>query len=270
MAPLLRSELFRLTHRMMTRVMLLAMVALIVGAYVLLWSSSGSLSEAEQLDQEEHLRLANAPEYGMDIAYQVGFLLSVILASSSIATEYGWGTIRTVLARTDSRSAFLGAKLLAVVVFIGVSTLTGAASVFAGSAIVTAAGGLDAQLDGGFATRALLSCGRVFVVLIPYASLGFLVALWSRTTAAGIVVVVVAFYAEVLLTPLFEADGAFSWFPEDWLIYRNVRAILELNSPAPDLSFPDAWFGLGVLAVYSTGFVAAAFWRFNTRDVTLS
>jgi ABC-type transport system involved in multi-copper enzyme maturation permease subunit len=270
MLPLLRSELFRLTHRMMTRVMLLAMVVLVVGTYVLLWATSGSLSEADLVSQKDDLRLANAPEYGMAIAYQVGFLLSIVLAGSSIATEYGWGTIRTLLSRTESRSAFLVAKLLAILVFIACSALVGAASVLAGSAIVAAAGDLNTHLDGGFASRALLSCGRVFVVLIPYASLSFLVALWSRTTAAGIVVVVVAFYAEVLLTPLFEAGGAVSWFPEDGLIFRNIRAILETNSLTPDPSFPSAWSGLAVLAVYSAVFLSAAVWRFNSRDVTLS
>lgn len=270
MLPLLRSELFRMTHRMMTRVMLLAIVALIIGGYVLLWSSSGALSETDLAAQEDHLRLANAPEYGMDIAYQVGFLVSMVLSSSSIATEYGWGTIRTMLARTDSRSAFLLAKLLAVATFIAVSALIGAFSVLAGSGIVTFAGDLDSHLGSGFMTRALLSPARMFVVLIPYASLSFLVALWSRTTAAGIVTVVVAFYAEVLLTPLFQARGAFSWFPEDWLIYRNITAILEMNSAAPAPGMPNAWLGLGILAVYSAGFWAAAFWRFNSRDVTLN
>ncbi len=270
MLPLLYSELFRMTHRMMMRVMLLAMVALVVGAYVLLWSSSGSLSETELAEQEDHLRLANAPEFGMDIAYQVGFLTSAILSSSLIATEYGWGTIRTILARTGSRSNLLLAKLLTVTAFLALIALVGAISVLTGSALVTFVGGLDAHLGSGFVSRALLSPARMFLVLIPYASLAFLVALWSRTTAAGIVTVVVAFYAEVLLTPLFQTEGAFSWFPEDWLIYNNIRAILEMNSVSPDPSLPDAWFGLGILAVYSVSFWAAAFWRFNSRDVTLN
>ena len=206
----------------------------------------------------------------MDIAAQAGLLISIVLSSSLIATEYGWGTIRTLLARTDSRSAFLLAKLLAVGIFIAVAALVGAFSAFAGSAIVTFAGGLDAHLDGGFASRAVLSPARMFVVVAPYASLAFLVALWSRTTAAGIVTVVVAFYAEVLLLPLFQAGGAFSWFPEDWLIYRNISAILDMNSVSPDPALPNAWLGLGILAAYSAVFWGAAFWRFNSRDVTLN
>jgi ABC-2 type transport system permease protein len=270
MIPLLRSELFRMTHRMMTRVTLLAMAALVIGTYVLLWSSSGSLSPSELADQKDHMRLVNAPGYGVDIAYQVGSLISIIVAASSIATEYGWGTIRTVLARTESRSNFLMAKLFAIVIFIAISALVGVASALAGSAIVTSTGDLNTQLGSGFASRALLSLVRMVVVLIPYASLAFLVALWTRTTAAGIVVVVVAFYTEVLLTPLFEAGGAFSWFPEDLLIYRNIRAVLELNSVVPDPSYPNAWLGLGVLSAFSAVFWFAAFWRFKTRDVTLN
>ncbi len=127
------AEVFRLTHRMMPKVMVLGMVVLVVGAYLLLWFSSSSLSEADLANQKEHLRIASAPRYGMDVVYQVTMLLSVVLASSSIATEYGWGTIRAILAKTESRWAFLSAKLLAILTFIAVLSIAGVGSVLAGS-----------------------------------------------------------------------------------------------------------------------------------------
>ncbi len=270
MIHLLRSEVFRLTHRMMPKVMLLLMAVLLIATYLLLWSTSGSLSETDLAQQEDHLRLANAPKYGMDIAYQVGVLIVVILAASSIATEYSWGTIRTVLARTGHRYGFLFAKLSAIGIFILSTAIVGAFGVAIGSLLVTALGGLEWDLGNAFLERAGMAPLRMAIVLLPYASLSFLVALWSRTTAAGIVVVVVAFYAEVLLMPLFQAGGAFSWFPENVLIYENIKAVLETNAIAPDPSLSNAWLSAGVLAGYTAVFLAAATWRFGSRDVTLN
>lgn len=267
---LLRSELFRLTHRLMPMVMLLLMFAVITGAYILLWSASGSLDAAERAKQEDHLRLVNAPEYGMDVAVQLGVLMTTILAASSIATEYGWGTIRTMLARTGRRSDFLAAKVVAVLLFAVALSIVGAISVAAGSSIVTVAGGLAWELDGGFAERAALAPVRMLIVIVPYATLGFLVASWSRTTAAGIVAVVVVFYAEVLLEPLLQSGGAFSVFPENALIFRNISAVLDQNAIGRDASLPDAWQAVGVLGVYVSVFLGTAFWRFRSRDVTLA
>jgi ABC-2 type transport system permease protein len=255
---------------MLPKMMLVLMGTLLIASYLLLWSTTSSLSASEVAQQEDHLRLANAPKYGMDIAYQVGVLITVIVAASSIATEYTWGTIRTVLARTGHRFAFLLAKLSAIGIFIVGTAIVGALGVAIGSLLVTVFGGLDSNLGKAFLERAGLAPLRMVIVLLPYASLSFLVALWSRTTAAGIVVVVVAFYAEVLFMPMFQAGGALSWFPENALIYENIKAVLEVNAITPDQSLPNAWLGTGVLAAYTAAFLALAGWRFGTRDVTLN
>ena len=82
---LLESELFRLNRRMMTRVTLALLAAIVIAAYVLLWSTSGSLDETALAELKDHLRLTNAPKYGMDIAYQMGMLISVVVAASTMA-----------------------------------------------------------------------------------------------------------------------------------------------------------------------------------------
>lgn len=265
---LYRSEIFRLTHRMMPKVMVLALVALVVGAYLLLWFSSSSLSEADLARQKEHLRLANSPKYGMDIVYQITMLVTVVLASSSIATEYGWGTIRAIVAKTESRAAFLSAKLLATLTFIVVMSVAGVACVLAGSAAVTVIGGLESSPGHDFLVRVLGSVARNVIVLVPYVTLGFLASLWFRATAAGVALVIVVFYTDVLLTPLTTTGGALSWFPENALIYRNIQGVLGANALQPAGDLPSAWLGAVVLAVYSLIFVALSFWRFETRDVS--
>lgn len=84
-----------------------------------------SLDEAELSRQEENLRTASAPKYGMDMVYQAGFLMTAILAASSIATENQWGTIRTILSRTGNRVGFLSAKMIAVLLFAVTLSIAG-------------------------------------------------------------------------------------------------------------------------------------------------
>ncbi len=265
---LYRSEVFRLTHRMMPKVMVLALVLLVVGGYLLLWFSSSSLSEADLASQKEHLSLASAPKYGMDIVYQVTMLVSVVLASSSIATEYGWGTIRVILSKTERRWAFLGAKLLAILTFIAVISVIGMGAVLIGSGAVTAIGGLDSSLGHDFLIRVLGALVRNGIAVLPYVTLAFLASLWFRATAAGVALVIVVFYADVLMTPLTESGGALSWFPENVLIYRNIRAVLDANALQRATDLPTAWQGAAVLAVFALVFAALSFWRFETRDVS--
>jgi ABC-type transport system involved in multi-copper enzyme maturation permease subunit len=251
----------------MTWVMALLVFITPAAAYAVLWATSGSLSEADLRDLEENLSLGRITDEGGFIVYQVGVLISVVMASSLIATEYRWGTLRAVLARIESRSQFLAAKLICLTGFMAVVAFAGIAGALAGSGMVTLAGGLDTNTAAGFVTDLLAAPLRIGFTWIAYTSLAFAVALWSRSTAAGIVVVVVAFYAEVLLTPLFESGGPLPWFPEDALIYRNVLAILDVSAHDRDATLPNVWQSAGVLLAYAIVPASAAFGVFASRDV---
>ncbi len=116
--------------------------------------------------------------------------------------------------------------------------------------------------------RVLNATVRNGIVILPYTTLAFLASLWFRATAAGVALVIVVFYTDVLLTPLTTVGGALSWFPENVLIYRNIRAVLDANALERAGDLPSAWQGTAVLAVFTLVFVALSFWRFETRDVS--
>jgi ABC-type transport system involved in multi-copper enzyme maturation permease subunit len=251
-------------RRLITRIMLLAMAAVIAGAYLVQAAPDPSTDAGVSL---ENLRLENAPDLGLRMVLQIGLVTSVVLAASSIATEYGWGTIRSVLSRVDRHSSFLTAKLTSAVLFAAVMVAVGSLVAFGASAAVTNWRDLDSGAGPDAASRFLLGPVRVFVATLPYLSLAFLVALWSRTTAAGFGVVIAAFYLDVLLGPLFEAGNALAWVPENALIWRNVSALLEANSLTPDAGLPEPSMAAAVLLGYTAIFIALAYWRFSTRDV---
>ncbi len=261
MPAILRCELFKLTHRLMPRVLLLLMAGGLLGGYLLL----GALP-ADRGSDLDSLRLGHVVDDGMFIVYQLGMVLAVTLASSTIGSEYGWGTIRTVLPRTSGRSSFLTAKLVSLVLFATVSVLVGFAAAVTGSTAVTELHNLDGSLGPGFAGDLVASAGKATWAILPYGALAFAVALWSRSTAAGVAIPIVAFYAEVLLTPLFASIGALGWIP-DVGIYNNITVLLDAHTLVPRSDLHGAWPAAAVLGAYLAAFTAIAFGRFLTRDV---
>ena len=261
MLSLLRCELFKLTHRMMTRVLLLLVVGGPLAAYLLL----GALPEDGASDLT-NLRIGQVTDDGMFIVYQVGMILAVTLAASTIATEYGWGTIRTLLPRTAGRSAFLTVKLTSLGLFVVVTVLLGFAASLLGSALVTELRDLDSSLGPNFFGHVLESLAKTMLAILPYAALAFVVALWTRSSAAGIAIPIIAFYAEVLLTPLFSSTGALDWLPNAG-IYNNITVLLDSHTLVPKGDLLAPWQAAGVLAAYVTTFVSLAYGRFLTRDV---
>jgi ABC-type transport system involved in multi-copper enzyme maturation permease subunit len=109
--------------------------------------------------------------------------------------------------------------------------------------------------------------------MLPYLALSFLVALWFRSTAAGITAGLVVFLLEGLLVQLLATVGGPLAHVPDALLSRNTSAITALNSAGTGSSslpsdLPNVWQATGVLAAYIVAFLALAYWRFSNRDVT--
>jgi ABC-2 type transport system permease protein len=264
MLPLLRSELFKLSHRMMTRVLLFLAVAAPLGAYLLL----GATGDAKESDVVSDLRVGAVHDNGMFIVYQVGVVAAIVLAASSIASEFTWGTIRTLLPRTAGRAPLITAKLSVLALFVAAAVLLGFVAALAGSVVITNVRDLDSSTGSNFVGKLLLSMLRAGFVILPYASMAFLIALWSRSSAAGIAIPIVVFYAEVLLTPAFTSIGALDWLPKALIYSANISSLLDSDTVLSKAELPGHWQAAGVLAAYVGGFVSLAYWRFLTRDVT--
>jgi len=264
MKPLLASELFRLRRRLLPKAMLLIIVGLLIGVYLVQSAPDPSTEAGANVGD---LRFAEVPGNGLPMVFQLVMVMSVVLAASSIATEYGWGTIRTLLSRTGSRPAFLTAKLIGVAAFTLLALILAVTTVYAASYAVSLWRDLGTSAGEDAASRFLLGPVRVLVATLPYISLSFLAGLWTRTTAAGFGAVVIVFYLDVLLGPLFEAGEVLSWVPEDLLIWQNVSGLLDASELQNTASTPDAWPAAAVLLVYTAVFLGLAHWRFLTRDV---
>jgi ABC-2 type transport system permease protein len=281
MTGLLRSEIFRLSGRGMPRILLLILVAGIVGLYLLLWVAvqateqqpNGTTANVDEL--RNSLRVVAVRDTGLTMVAQVGSVLVVILAASIIATEFGWGTIRTIVPRSPGRGAFLTAKLITVALFLVLVVVLGWLAALLGSAIVTAIGNLDTGMGNQFLGRTLASIGRTAYTIVPYAALSFALALLARSTAAGVGIGLAVLFLEGLITSLISGAGGplerVPWF----LLSANVQAVIAPN--AEDIpgtvtrttvtDLPNIWQAAAVLAAYTAVFVGVAYWRFRARDI---
>ena len=279
MTALLRSELFRLSRRLMPRILLVILAALIIVIYLILWvivrNPPPETSARELDDLRSSIELDGVRETGLDLVRQVGSVLGVILGASIISTEFTSGTIRTILPRATGRSPFLTAKLLTLLLFVVLVVVLGFLVALLASGLVTALEDLDSDVGAGFAGSSLAAMGRTAFVMLPYVAFSFMVALWTRSTAVGIGIGLSILFLEGLAGSLMTAiGGPLARVPEA-LLSENVRAITEANDRGDDSAFlppdnglPGIWRAAGVLTLYTAAFIALAYWRFRSRDIT--
>jgi ABC-2 type transport system permease protein len=110
---------------------------------------------------------------------QLGALAAIALAMGAVAGELDRGTAALVLAQPVSRSVFLGAKLAAIAIVLGVSTLAAIGVAWIYTALL-----FEPMPIGGWVALALLD----WLALCAWAAFAFLAsaATGSTTAAAGL------------------------------------------------------------------------------------
>jgi ABC-type transport system involved in multi-copper enzyme maturation permease subunit len=269
MLALLRSELFRLNRRWMPRVLLLIVVAGVVLVYLLIWLSFATAEGGDVDEIGDDLTVAQAAGTGLDIVYFFATIVGVIMGASIVGTEYGWGTIRAILPRARSRLAFIAGKLAALALFDLVLVVVGYLAALAMSGIISAAEGLSNDSGGNVLGEALTAIGRSVYVLLPYTALAFVIAVLTRSNAAGIAIGLVVLFAEtIVLSIVTELTDLFDWL-DDLLISENVDAIVASNAGrTASNDLPNPWLAALILALWIAGFAAVAIAVFQRRDVT--
>jgi ABC-type transport system involved in multi-copper enzyme maturation permease subunit len=280
MLRLLHSEWFRLRHRAMPWLLLGIFLGVVLLIYLLMWFVLGSNStttagELSRTQLRDTLRIGAVNDSGLQRVEQFGLVFTVILAASIIATEFSWGTIRTILPRSSGRAAFLTTKLIMSVAFAAVVILAGFAVSLATSAGVTWAEGLDSSLGSNFALYSLLGMGRVLFVMLPFIAIAAAVSLWTRSSAAAIGVTLgVMFLEPVIMSVVSAAGGFLAHLPELFFI-RNVNAVLDFGQAGgreggifgEGTNLPNAWQAAAVLLAYTTVFCGLAYRRFLKHDI---
>ena len=238
----------------------------------------------DQIEEEARFRdntrqtfvLPDSLSNGLAVAHSIGVILIMILASSVLGTEYGWGTLRAVLTRGINRWQFLGAKALSLLLFgaggfIIVALTVAVSSLIAASLLVDDGGLAD---SGQWSTVAVVF-GKAVYGLVPYAILALFLSVLTSSSSMGIAFSLAYFFVESILVQIL--GGLFDWFSNvtdlllgpsvtSWITETGIRttgegAMFPVNDTSSQL---HAFF---VITAYIIVLGAAAFWLFLRKDI---
>ncbi len=195
----------------------------------------------------------------------IGPLLIMILAASLVGTEYGWGTLRTVLSGGTARWTFLSAKLLVLVLLcacglIAVSLASVASSLAATLLPPDEPGGLVAS---GNWSDVVVMFFRTASGLLPLVALSVCATVLTSSRAAGIALSVGYTMIEPVVVPLLHLNDTLA-DAADYLLIESFRSWTAV--PNAERS-SDTLQGFGALLAYTVLLAGVAFWVFRRRDV---
>jgi ABC-type transport system involved in multi-copper enzyme maturation permease subunit len=266
MVNLLRSEIFRAQKRfqswLLLGIILLGEIVL-YGTMVIV-----SIVRTDPDSVNRNIQLPKIYDTGLIIVNLVGTILVTIFAASLMGNEYSWNTLRPLLARSKSRASLLTAKWLTSLFYVGGLVIASVVAVYGLSALGSVIVGVDTGFSGSTITDAIEVIARYGMAMLPYAALGMLMSVLTKSNTAGIALSI----ALLLLEPaLFAALGAlsdvFDSVQKGGLSW-NADRLFSFGDAGSDVTAGQVLNSAGVLAIWIIGFVLISFRVFGRRDVT--
>ncbi len=198
-----------------------------------------------------------------------GVILIMILAASVPGTEYGWGTLRTVLVRGVGRWQLLASKTLVIALAsVGLSALV-LATVGIASVIGTLT--LEGEIVGaGEWSELAIAFGKLIYVYLPYVALAVLMSVLTSSSGMGIAISVGYYVIEQIVVGIL---ANFAWFEgiSTFVLGRAASGWMDTGG----FSFgaggvgavPDPLPAAMVMLAYTVILGGLAFWIFQRKDV---
>ena len=202
-------------------------------------------------------------------------ILVMILAGSIVGTEYGMGTLRTVLTRGTGRWPLLSSKLVLLVLIaaaglVAISLITAVASVVAALIPPSEEGGIA---DVGKWSDLGVTFVKAVYALAPYLALGALLAVLTQSSAVSISTSLGYYVIELIATPLLGLNETLEKVT-DFIIGSNVNewmesafVTVEVNGSGGVGEQPDTLWAFLVILAYTVVLAGVAFWIFQRRDI---
>ena len=265
MMNLFRSELFRVRKRAQSWSLLLILVVLEVLLYGIMVIVNFASSDPTNV--KENIQLPKVYDTGLIIVGLAGTILAIIFGSSMLGSEYGWNTLRPMLARARSRSSFLTAKWLTVTLYTLVLVVVGVVGTMLASVIASLIIGEGAGVSGSTLVDAVSYSARFFTGIFPYAALAMLLAVVTRSNTAGIAIAIALNLLEPAIFALLGALSDVFHTVEKAGLSWNANRVASYGGDN-DITSSQALQSAGVILIYIVVFVVISFRVFNKRDVT--
>jgi hypothetical protein len=179
--------------------LLVGLLALILIASATAGQSSGARGAAAS---RALLTFPGAYDFILSFLFGFGGLVAVTFAAAIAGSEWSWGTLKSAVARGESRMRYTLATFAAIALMIGVGLLItfvlGVALVFLGATIagVSTAGITDADTLARLPSMA----ARGWFAVVEEAALGFTIATLARSQLAGIGAGIAFYFGELFAT----------------------------------------------------------------------
>ena len=235
-------------------------------------------TDSEDLFQSESRRFFAVPgsiANGLSISVGMAIILIIVLTSSSIGSEYSWGTLRTSLTRGTGRWQFLTSKML-LLIFAGAGGLIiSSLALLASSLILTALlpSSVGEFSDAGDWSTAFVVFGKLVFVLAPYIMLAAFFTVLTSSTGVGVSLTMGYYVVEGIVVGIL--GSVFDWFHNiaNFILEPNVSAWMiedgtEVFTFGPQgENAPGTLHSFLVLLGYILILGAVSLWLFQRRDV---
>jgi ABC-2 type transport system permease protein len=269
-----RAELLVIRKRASTLILLAIWTALaLVFAYAVPYVSYLNDSRGASLDEVLPQNLVGTLMGGFPF---FGGVLALMLGVLTIGSEYGWGTLKTLLTQRPGRLQVFGAKLIALAAALAVFVLVVFALGALSSYAIAVREGMNVDVPSTWLLVRALAAG--WLILAVWAALGVLLAVFFRGTALATGVgILYAFVIEGLLSALATQVSVLDRLVEFFVRAGGYSLVLPLGVSSDDLGdrgpgsfsgpFVDGEQAVLVLAAYLAVFVAVSAWLLRRRDV---
>ncbi|HVR42823.1 MAG TPA: ABC transporter permease subunit [Thermoanaerobaculia bacterium] len=235
------------------------------------------------LDRGIDPELPTAPFFARGFANVGGFLLLpllvAVLASDIVSAESAEGTERLLLTRARRRWKVLASKAAALFIFTTLTLVVGGAIAWSASALFLHPGGWDAPVFTGFVFRdgglvveqarqlplwldTILAYGLEWYAMLCVASIGLLLSVLFRSSAASIGTMMAGLIAGTILTRMSP-----DWTAGKYLFVSALPLADYYSGQAPPYDGMTLGFCVGLLGAWAAGSLALAFAIFTRRDV---
>ena len=199
MIRLVNAELLKLRRRWASYVVLGVLLGLMALVYLLIGLTSRGSEVSDQV-----LRFPGAYSVINQFVFGLGSLLAVSYAAAVGGADWNWGALRVIVARGEGRSRYVLAKYVGVAIAcaIGVVIAYTVGVVLTMLSASLAGGSAGDPFAGGGGATMLRSVGYGTFVLLERAAIGFAVAMLMRSQVAGVVVGIVLYLGESILSTI--------------------------------------------------------------------
>jgi ABC-2 type transport system permease protein len=285
MINLIRAEWFKIARRPLTWVLLAvflaSLVLLLLAEFAVVGLNDGLFSGGAraQLLREEQVRqfrlhLGFPGIFGAVLGHVngVGGICAIALAAGLFGSEYGWGTLRTQLARQPNRGRYLIAKLIGLLL-----------ALLAGILLALLFGSLLPGTGGAATGMVALPLGvlRALYVLLPYVLCTVACSILGRSVVAGAVGGFLFLLADTGLGALsfLSGLGGLVSFLLNLIVQPNINTMIVLNSQSFGLepaaltrtmdltTLPSSLQATVVIGVYSALFFTSSYRLLLRRDI---